>query len=197
MIFDLKLPTVFWRHHSASDYKGGHINGLPHGKGKTVSSKDKNISLEGEFKNGKLLKGSFETPNYSFNGSFHNNLAHGQGILEQKYEEDNIRLVGTWSSGLLHGGAEIYIFDGVKMEFSQIMKANFQKNQISGNITLQQSNQTITYDKHKKKFKNLFEGLIMEKELFSRTIRKIEILENTKSAKIEYKNNDRYEGEIN
>ena len=92
-------------------YDGTWKNGMMHGKGKLLITRDKSLYV-GDFQNGMMHgKGKLIINNDVYHGDFQNGLMHGNGKLvyqtglEASYE-------GGWYEGKMHGLGKIVYRDG-------------------------------------------------------------------------------------
>ena len=92
-------------------YDGTWKNGMKHGKGKLLITRDKSLYV-GDFQNGMMHgKGKLKINNDVYHGDFQNGLMHGNGKLVYQTGPE-VSYEGGWYEGKMHGLGKIVYRDG-------------------------------------------------------------------------------------
>ena len=124
-------------------YKGNHKSGVISGKGVLYFKGDK--FLEGEWKNGKIVKGKeYKNKNLIYQGQFKNNLYHGKGI-EYVHDPDTSldfdeKYIGDFKNGEQTGIGEKWIYYNGPDDFEKL-EGHFKKGKLNGQGKLFYGNQ--------------------------------------------------------
>lgn len=128
-------------------YIGEYKNGFAHGKGKIYDFSTKKMIINGEWKNGHLIKGKQFDPSSGellYNGEFSKDGKEKKGITYNFNGEK--RYKGMWKNGEYHGYGTLYFSNGKKD-----YEGNWEDNERHGNGT-------SYYENGKKEYKGIWEN---------------------------------------
>ena len=95
-------------------YDGTWKNGMMHGKGKLLITRDKSLYV-GEFQNGMMHgKGKLKINNDVYHGDFQNGLMHGNGKIVY---QTGVSYEGGWYEGNMHGNGKLVYQTGLEASY--------------------------------------------------------------------------------